>query len=389
VPRHRVLWLTGEMNPLLAEPTTAQTSLLTATWTCYAQTGTWPIYQYVDHDDHDGQDAETVLRSAPRMVFRTPTGHYGWLWAHGSSALSPQPSDTIGLTVVGMSRLLGASQEVALFLQGLNVLVGLERSFTPNPSTVQAADVTSQEMRRLIPRRLGFQPARDEIARLGDLFRHEPSTWRCVSPGRGDEPWTATLNSSLRTFAGVQDAADYAERLWATFSPPAPAPLAATLSALALPEAIDYLNAVWRVRSGKPLLTIQRAEAAAKLAFDCSTADEFDSRLSALCSILGHVAIPGVRETALVDLDGYLSKQLDDDAAVLASEALADLRGLFNLRAWRQHPGTEGRGLDAMRRLGVRLPTDDWGTAWRTLQIRTVAALNALRDQIELIDRFE
>jgi hypothetical protein len=42
-----------------------------------------------------------------------------------------------------------------------------------------------------------------------------------------------------------------------------------------------------------------------------------------------------------------------------------------------------------MRRLGVRLPTDDWGTAWRTLQIRTVAALNALRDQIELIDRFE
>ena len=56
MPRHRVLWLTGEMNPLLAEPTTAQTSLLTATWTCYAQTGTWPIYQYVDHDDHDGQD---------------------------------------------------------------------------------------------------------------------------------------------------------------------------------------------------------------------------------------------------------------------------------------------------------------------------------------------
>jgi hypothetical protein len=288
-----------------------------------------------------------------------------------------------------MSRLPGASQEVALFLAGLNLLVASERSFTPNPSTIQTAEVTSQEARRWVPRKLGFQPARDEIARLGDLFRHEPSTWRCVSPARDDGSWTATLNSFLRTFAGVQDAADYAERLWASFSPPVPEPLPATLSSLALPEAIDYLNAVWRVRSGEPLLTIRRAEAAAKLAFDCSTADEFDSRLSALCGILGHVAVPGVHDTALMALDGYLSRQLDADAAALASEAIADLRGLFNLRAWRQHPGPEGRGLDAMRRFGIRLPTGDWGAAWRTLQIRTVAALNTLRDQIELVDRFQ
>ena len=38
-----------------------------------------------------------------------------------------------------------------------------------------------------------------------------------------------------------------------------------------------------------------------------------------------------------------------------------------------------------MNRLGISLPVYEWGSAWHHIQVRTVAALSALRDEIETL----
>lgn len=48
--------------------------------------------------------------------------------------------------------------------------------------------------------------------------------------------------------------------------------------------------------------------------------------------------------------------------------------------------GSEATAVRAMERLGVRLPTGDRGPAWRIVQVRMVGALNALREEVELLD---
>lgn len=125
-----------------------------------------------------------------------------------------------------------------------------------------------------------------------------------------------------------------------TLPEPGPNPLYS--SSLSLPEAIDYLNAVWRVHTGKRLLRIARAEAAAKLAFGCSNADELEARLSAFCGILGDLQLPdsdGNRK--LSDLKDYLANELPAEAVGHAEAAVDDLRAYFDIRTWRQHPGTK------------------------------------------------
>lgn len=174
------------------------------------------------------------------------------------------------------------------------------------------------------------------------------------------------------------------ERLTAWMDPPQRQQPAGPVSSLALAEAIDYLNAIWRLHAGQPLFRIARAEAAAKLTQPCATADEFDARLSALCGILDQLQLPGANGgNKLTDLAGYLAEHLPSSSRPRAAAAVRDLQSLFGLRAWRQHPGTDRRGAIAIERLGVALPTTDWGTAWEMLRSRVVGALAALREEID------
>jgi hypothetical protein len=118
---------------------------------------------------------------------------------------------------------------------------------------------------------------------------------------------------------------------------------------------------------------------------DCAGADEFDARLSALCSILDSVNIPDRDESRLFDLGEYLRAKLTEESTARAVEAVDDLRALFDLRVWRQHAGTEARAAKGMSRLGISLPVYEWGGAWHHIQARTVAALSALREEIETL----
>jgi hypothetical protein len=284
-----------------------------------------------------------------------------------------------------MSRLTQASEEVNLFLTVLGALVERGRSFTPNPTTVQTVEAPSAEVKGFLLPKLGFGPLRDQVTRLGEMLRHEPSTWGMVSPSAADNTWVATLKPSLRAYDGIKGADDYVKRLAAAISPARPEAPPVLVSALALPEAIDYLNAIWRLLEKEPLFLISRSESAAKLAFECNGPDEFDSRLTSLYGILCATRVPGMAGNRKPgDLKTYLTKRLPPGGRPRALAAIEDLQDFLSGRAWRHHPDAD-RGIAAMQRLGVRLPTDDWGLAWRTLQARMVKALSDLREEIEVI----
>jgi len=99
---------------------------------------------------------------------------------------------------------------------------------------------------------------------------------------------------SLRTHAGVTSPLEYVARLVETIGLPLQPPLPIHPSPLSLPEAIDYLNSVWRagVGNGTAPIRISRADAAAKLTLECATADEFESRLGVFAGILGQLRVP-------------------------------------------------------------------------------------------------
>ena len=279
--------LGATVHPLLAEPTSEQKRLLDVIYRgrqlASSETGLrWPIFQYVEHElyRHHGIDAMRAFAGCPTIGGHGSGGQYGWTWSQ-----TRQPADEIGLTVAGMAHLPAAVDEVHLFVAVLRLAVETQRSFEPSPTDVQTITITSQEVKNRLP------PSWVSAAALADiptLLRREPATWHCTARS-SDDAWDLELSPFLRSYTNLGTAQEYLERLVELLTPVVPEAPPLHPSPLSLPEAIDYLNAIWRLHAGTALIRIGRAEAAAKLVLDCANADEFESRLSALCSIVAAV----------------------------------------------------------------------------------------------------
>jgi hypothetical protein len=370
------------MHPLLAKPTSEQKRLLEVIYrgrglaNSAAQPRPWPIFQYVEQEllVQHGLDAMHVVTGCPSLGGFG--GSYGWTWS-----VTNQPEDEIGLTIAGLMHLPDAEREVNLFLATLAVFVSEQRSFKPSPTEVVHVMMSASELRDCL--RPSWRLDATDLAYVHEALGHEPATWHS-RPTTGDD-WIATLSPFLGRFADLDTPDSYLKRVIEIVAPVAPEPPPLYPSPLSLPEAIDYLNAIWRVHAGRALIRIGRAEAAAKLVLDCASADEFESRLSALCSILDSVDVPDRDASKLVDLGAYLQAKLSEESVTRTADAINDLRALFDLRVWRQHTGTEDRAARGMRRLGISLPVHDWSGAWRDVQAGAVAALSALREEIETL----
>jgi hypothetical protein len=147
-------------------------------------------------------------------------------------------------------------------------------------------------------------------------------------------------------------------------------------SSLSLPEAFDYLNAVWRLTlgNGEALFRISRAEAAAKLALECASVDELESRLSAIAGILSQIRLPGQHgDKKLVDLRDFLQQRFDRDSSERTTVAIgrsACSSGLARLAAASGRSRRQG-GARRGAKIGVRAPE-------RRLGRRVAALANAL-----------
>ncbi|MGI8427736.1 MAG: hypothetical protein ACR2OB_00135 [Solirubrobacteraceae bacterium] len=326
------------MNPLTRTPTEAQSRLLEIVYQGRELAGgpsfqpvelshvphrvgrepdAWPIFQYVEavlYREH-GLDARALINDAPSIRFSAGQGRYGWIQAERPGA-ALQPEDKVRLTVAGMVQVTKATAEAEAFVETLALFVERERRFAPHPTEVQHVEIGSAEIRRRLEKRWVIGDD-DNLTALVEILRREPATWHCQVTATEAASWSARLSPFLRSYAGVASPLEYVDRLVETIRLPPQPWLPLHPSSLSLPEAVDYLNAVWRasVGSGTVLIRISRAEAAAKLALDCSTVDEFESRLSAVAGILAQLRLP--KETGdkkLIDLRTFLGQILSDDS---------------------------------------------------------------------------
>jgi hypothetical protein len=386
------------MHPLLAEPTPEQNHLLEVIYEGRTKLNPpnyhlgvendsgpkWPFFQYVEHTLYRKHRLNVVEILSTCPVIGAGGGAYGWVWHQPPSPVSLMPEHELALTVAGIRHVAEDSEDIALFLDYLSVLVVNEAAFDPLPDRVSEVTLSPDALVQILP----AQPAKWDLgprslAWLRDLAEHEPATWhsRFLPDDRIE------LSRFLRSYGGITTATEYVERVIAVSAPPVIASEPLHPSSLSLPEAIDYLNTVWRVHhSGSPLIQVGRVEVAAKLALDCATAEEFESRLSALTSILDGMNVPDSTEGGkLFELKSYLSSKLPEDAAVRTDDAVDDLRAVVDLRVWRQHRGTDARARRGMQRLGLTLPPADWGEAWTHVQSKAVIALSAMREEIEML----
>lgn len=228
-------------------------------------------------------------------------------------------------------------------------------------------------------------------AQLRVLLQAEPATWLGHSDADGQWLWDLT-RPRLGLFVGVTTAEDYLQRLDThlvglpeTPPPPGPPP-----EPLALLDALDHLDAEWRIRTGFRLVQVRRTMDAGVLVQAVGSAAELERACSAFADILASLdpqcTDPKVSGT-LNQLGHRLRELLADperqSAACLAVESLPHA---VNIRAGQQHSGTDGyrRAQAGRRALGLPQVSNDWQADWDTIRRALIDALRRLRQQVAL-----
>jgi hypothetical protein len=173
-----------------------------------------------------------------------------------------------------------------------------------------------------------------------------------------------------------------------------PAPL---LPPMALPDAFDHLEAVWRNAFGAnhKLLHPTTFRAIAQLGQPCTTLDEFESRLSDLAAIFKGMTIPDdiLRNDALsLPKDQTFDRMLACERLNMLDEAdkqaykrgVRILRTINKVRNIRQHANKRDL-INALSELGISYPPASWGEAWARIRERTTEALTVIRERVRLL----
>jgi hypothetical protein len=112
-----------------------------------------------------------------------------------------------------------------------------------------------------------------------------------VGQQNGQWAWDLT-NARLTPYAEVKTVDDYLVRLDVLVAMPQQPALAEYLPPMALPEAFDHLGLAWRIATGEHLFHVPRAAIPAKLTQRAASAEEFESRCSALADMLNSFDFP-------------------------------------------------------------------------------------------------
>jgi hypothetical protein len=297
--------------------------------------GVWPNWQWVKYRLwREGLDAEEILRGLPS-------------WKHGYRAVRagglgqvPGDGDPVSLTVYGMAHAVDPATDrlLAGFLESVRLAAVLERSIQPSPNEVVERKEDAVSFTTAVNRQAGTELSMEQL--FGAL-RGEPATWIGITMNNGTWTWDLT-NARLAPFADVRDIQDYLARLdelvalpGAPVQPVAPSPMA-------LAEAFDHLDLAWLLVTHEHLVCVPRVAMAARLAQPAASAEEFESRCSALADLLSYLNVPGQdgeKGKTLQNLKARLGELLGD-RATRAQDAIDILRHVVALRAGQQHSGT-------------------------------------------------
>lgn len=166
-------------------------------------------------------------------------------------------------------------------------------------------------------------------------------------------------------------------------------------TSLNLPEALDFLDALWRNGHGGAHLLGQVAMThVAALGLPCNDREEFKSRTNDLYDVLDAFQVPPVptsgptpapqRSGTLNRLEDYLTYCASADPASVAriQNAVGTLRAVATVRNAVHHSDAGRKLPTALAALGIPFPPVTWATVWEMVRLATNNALVALRDEV-------
>lgn len=368
--------------PVLAD---AQQALIDIVWIGYRQALQWPFFEFVEGMmDKQNLDAVEVLASLPTLG-RTAQGHaaYGLVRPVYSGGKAPMANQPLPLTVAGLRYVPEASNGIALFFRLLDVMAAMRREAVFNPAKLSPVLVTETALKEKLT------PNPEDLAFLDLITQTEPPTW--LGSSVPDARWSRQVTREIRHFEGVTSIPEYVARLALYLEEPAPAPEPRYASPFELNAALDYFNAVWKLRFDRkrPILRIFSAERTAKIALDAGTQEEFDSRLTALSEIIKNLDVPptpGVGGHPLQRLPFYMKANLPGASGERIERAVAVLGAIRVLRDSGQHVDAMTDSAEVLPLLGLTFPITDWSGAWNTVSAAAVDAVNTLREEITVSD---
>ena len=380
------------MASVLREPVgPEQQALLQVIGEPFTATGNWPVWQYVDLtlEDEHGLDAGTVLASLPEAGDKSPTSlGYGLIWRMDSYR-QPNPDDRVALTVAGLRFLPQAETVTGAFAAVVGYMASQQAQLVPSPEEVVTATVTSAQLAERL-REAGYlagDGGRDEgvLARIRALLEHEPFLFAAAHQPGPSEPWTVKVPAVLRKYRDVTSIEEYIDTVTALVAPPDPPSVPPSVSALDIPYAIGYLDAVWQARTGRHLFVSLDPASVARLTLACGSEEEFNSLMSALADVLGQVAVPGTavppQRGALEAVRDYLAAALAPEAADRVSVAFETLIRLRRIRVSTQHADARHRAVTSFAEIGLAFPPPSWEQAWAHIATLAAGALDAVREE--------
>ncbi|MFC7979072.1 hypothetical protein ACFUT3_28015 [Streptomyces cinereoruber] len=199
------------MNALRdAELNDDQTLLLHTLGNHWHETGKWPLWGYIQDrfDEREGAEADTVLRSLPRIGADTPFGAgYGFTTAVADHRPIGE-TDTIRLTLAAcyqLPEMIGWAGKP--FVRTLQHMIKLWGDRPVSPGRLGKAFLSSEDLTGELDVRPSFAAA------FPDLLSYEPA----ITTGNGDVsiyrgPWQREITRSVLQYRGVQDIHDYLDR---------------------------------------------------------------------------------------------------------------------------------------------------------------------------------
>jgi hypothetical protein len=378
---------------LREQPGGDQMRLMRVIYEPFDQTGEWPWWQYVDLtlDAQFGIDAAAVLNSLP-AVGQTGAASlsYGLIW-RGDSHMQPQPGTPVTLTVAGVRHLPEADPLLATFLTIVRFLVDEQRKLRPAPCKVVEATVTSEAIEQQILTASingsAAPPVKATMRKVRELLGHEPFLHGIVhQPQHGVEQWTVRVPAVLREYRDVASVDDYVSIVTTLVAPAEALPAPSSAGPLDIPNAIGYLGAVWKSKTGSRLFADLDPASTARLTQPCGTEEEFNSLMSALADVLGQAVTPGKtvapQRGALEAVRDYLVPKLDAAAAERVTNAIETLIRLRRIRVSTQHSDARHKAVAAFSEIGLPFPPVSWDWAWNHIAAAAKGALDVMREEI-------
>lgn len=372
------------MPSLLEEPDPATTKLLNTVAAGYEllhsgvvglSGGTWPFWEWVRFQmEQDGFVAEDVYT-------RMPTWQHGYRFLRAQRGTTyPDMTEPVALTVAGMfyAHHPAMNSILAGFLTALRLAAQQQISARPLPNQLFAIDLPLAQFATTVSNVSGASLDAEELAAV---LRGEPATWSGVNQNGGSWSWDLK-HSRLRPYLRIINCEDYLIQLEKLIGISDNPVTSQPLPVMALPDALDHLDLAWRLVTREPLLHVQRLAAAAKLSQPAISAEEFESRCSALSEVLNgfNLAADGGKlnnmKTKLTELLGVHAGR--------ARDAVDTLRDVIAIRAGQQHSAVV-RAERARSSLGLSAFGGDWAGQWEQVRGVTVQALNTIREEISAL----